>query len=488
MVGARHHRAHGGGGQVPPGCSGGGVPLLAAGRRPVPSRVDGQDFGHDARASARGAGGLQAPGPPPPEPTKPWPGGPCRAPRPRPSPMPPRPTLPPEPACCGRRQRGLPTWTGADGSWNLGLHTTPEAGAELHAALAPRREALFQAARLQGRSEPVEAYAADALHELVRLAVGASAGGGADARAQARGGEDPAARAPDEGAGTGAEPEPEWANRSWRPDTKLIVLIDHQALRRGHAEEGETCEIAGVGPISVASARSLMADAFGAAVVTKGVDVCSVAHLGRSVNAHQRTPWRPAATAARYPAVVGADAWRSTTSRTGHLTWRTMLDSLVWLCRRHHLDKTHRGWRLDGPPGERRWTRTPAPSGGPEPPGLPAAAIGSLALPCTRRGWGTKRRHHRFLHPLRRPHRGLSFYARWLACSAACARAGSAGRPSLVDRREATAGLPPPEELQAGIDAGHRRHRQPRCRPGGQPSGRLVHSRRGHVRPHPQGG
>ncbi len=44
-----------------------------------------------------------------------------------------------------------------------------------------------------------------------------------------------------------------------------------------------------MGPVPVATARSLMADAFGAAVVTNGVDVFSVAHLGRSVTAHQRS-------------------------------------------------------------------------------------------------------------------------------------------------------------------------------------------------------
>lgn len=175
--------------------------------------------------------------------------------------MPPRPTLPPEPACCGRRQRGLPTWTGADGSWNLGLHTTPEAGAELHAALAPRREALFQAARLQGpsrsrRTPPTPCTSWCAWPWGPRRA-GAPTPERRPVVARI------CSEGPRRGAGTGAEPEPEWANRSRRPDTKVIVLIDHQALRRGHAEEGETCEIARVGPISVASARSLMADALG---------------------------------------------------------------------------------------------------------------------------------------------------------------------------------------------------------------------------------
>ncbi|MGI9119960.1 MAG: hypothetical protein ACR2G7_07560, partial [Acidimicrobiales bacterium] len=53
-----------------------------------------------------------------------------------------------------------------------------------------------------------------------------------------------------------------------------------------------------------------------------------------------------------------------------HLTWRTQLDRLAWLCRAHHQDKTHRGWRLEGPPGDRQWTTaaSPASARGPDPP------------------------------------------------------------------------------------------------------------------------
>ena len=54
-------------------------------------------------------------------------------------------------------------------------------------------------------------------------------------------------------------------------------------------------------------------------------------------------------------------------------TFRTKLGSLCWLCTRHHRDKTHKGWRLQGQPGSRQWllpekaaSRSEAP--GPEPP------------------------------------------------------------------------------------------------------------------------
>ncbi len=58
------------------------------------------------------------------------------------------------------------------------------------------------------------------------------------------------------------------------------MLIDYEALRRGYAEADETCEIAGVGPVPVATVRGMLADSFGAAIVTDGVDVYTVAHLG----------------------------------------------------------------------------------------------------------------------------------------------------------------------------------------------------------------
>jgi hypothetical protein len=146
-----------------------------------------------------------------------------------------------------------------------------------------------------------------------------------------------------------------WAKRSRRPDTKVIVLIDYEALRRGHAEAEEVCEIAGVGPIPVATATSMMADACGAAVVTNGVDVFSVAHLGRSVSAHQRSALEargyrcevPGCGATRALEIDHLDDWRH--------SFQTHLARLAWLCRAHHLDKTHRGWRLEGPVGDRRW-------------------------------------------------------------------------------------------------------------------------------------
>jgi hypothetical protein len=104
---------------------------------------------------------------------------------------------------------------------------------------------------------------------------------------------------------TGSPPPgpPTWSP-PWDPDTsvplpakipggnnvKVIVNVDHTALLRGHTLAGETCEIAGIGPVSVTAVREiLLEDPFLAVVVKRSVDIVNVAHHGRGLNAHQRT-------------------------------------------------------------------------------------------------------------------------------------------------------------------------------------------------------
>jgi hypothetical protein len=70
---------------------------------------------------------------------------------------------------------------------------------------------------------------------------------------------------------------------------KVIVHVDAAALRRGHTVAGETCEIAGIGPVAVSTARELLGDAFLALVIEDGMDIRNVTHLGRAPTAHQRT-------------------------------------------------------------------------------------------------------------------------------------------------------------------------------------------------------
>ena len=71
-----------------------------------------------------------------------------------------------------------------------------------------------------------------------------------------------------------------------------VIRVDHAALVRGAVEGGEVCEIAGLGPIPVTIARELLGDAVLELVITKGVDVVNVTHLGRRATAAQQAALR----------------------------------------------------------------------------------------------------------------------------------------------------------------------------------------------------
>lgn len=115
------------------------------------------------------------------------------------------------------------------------------------------------------------------------------------------------------------------------------------------------CEIAGLGPVPVALVKQIIAsgDAFLAAVVTKGVDVATVAHLGRRPTAHQRTALEfrdPECDVLGCSATAGLEMdhtvpWAA--SRVTLLAW------LEHLCRHHHRLKSTQGWELVPGTGKR---------------------------------------------------------------------------------------------------------------------------------------
>lgn len=228
------------------------------------------------------------------------------------------------------KDRFLHGHTDAEGIWHLHMADNPERGAEIMAALDPIRDRLFKAARAEGRQEPTESYAADALVELAR--------GG-----EAVGGRRRGARA------------------------KVIVRVDLPALLRGRPLGGEMCELVGFGPIAASAIRDLLdtGDPFLAAVITKGEQVVGVAHLGRRVTAAQQTAleWL-------YPncAVEGcaAGAFLENDHRVDwSASHRTILDLLDRLCSHHHDLKTIDNWGLVAgrgkrafvPPGDHRHPR-----------------------------------------------------------------------------------------------------------------------------------
>jgi len=113
--------------------------------------------------------------------------------------------------------RFLRTYTDSEGAWNLRMRDNPEVGAGIMAGVDAIRDRLFRAARVEGRREGAEAYAADALAELAT-----GAGGVRAARA------------------------------------KIIVRVDLRALLRGRVAGGEVREVAGFGPVAVSGVRDLL--------------------------------------------------------------------------------------------------------------------------------------------------------------------------------------------------------------------------------------
>jgi hypothetical protein len=139
------------------------------------------------------------------------------------------------------------------------------------------------------------------------------------------------------------------------PETVLNVVVDYEALKRGHTVTGEQCEIPGVGPIPVTLARQMSEDAILRVLVTKGVDVVTVAHGGYTIPAHLRS-----ALDVRDPKCIvpGCDVsrrlekdHRNTYSRTRI----TKLADLAHLCPWHHHQKTFLGYTYRGGPGTWEW-------------------------------------------------------------------------------------------------------------------------------------
>ena len=74
-----------------------------------------------------------------------------------------------------------------------------------------------------------------------------------------------------------------------RAPATVIVRVDHAALVRGTTEPGQTCEIAGIGPVPATVARKLADDSILKVLVHDTTDVHAVSHAGRTIPARLRT-------------------------------------------------------------------------------------------------------------------------------------------------------------------------------------------------------
>lgn len=229
-------------------------------------------------------------------------------------------------------RRRLRTWTDAEGAFRLDALLTPDAGAKVVAALEPIKERIFREARKQGRKESYEAYAADALVELGDAARG-------------------------EGKGLAAK----------GPGSMVHVFVDHKALKRGHTKNGEVCEIAGVGAIPVTTAEALAQDCYLRVLVKDGIDIKTVSHPGKNINARLRTALHARGYRCAVPGCGARHHLQIDHTKARHEKGMTELDNLDWLCPYHHYLKTHLGYVLGGKPGARTWVAPGDKPDGPSP-------------------------------------------------------------------------------------------------------------------------
>ena len=211
-------------------------------------------------------------------------------------------------------------WPDPDGAWRADIRLSPEAGARVDSAWDAHLDRIFTEARRAGRREPRAAYAADAF--VAAMAEGPC-----------------------------------------KP-TEVRVTVDAAALVRGHTEDGERCEITGVGPAPVTTARALLDDARVSVLVRDGDDITTVSTPTRTIPAKLRR-----ALEARYPTCGVKACANDQFLQIDHVLavedhGRTELANTWRICPHHHKLKTHYGWKVVGTPGD--WDLVPPDD--PDPP------------------------------------------------------------------------------------------------------------------------
>ena len=203
------------------------------------------------------------------------------------------------------RLREFRHWQDREGMVRFSGALTPDVGLPLVNRIEADADRRRRESRAEGVDEPFFAHAADALAAMLS------------------------------GSGRGH------ATRS-----ELVVVCDLAAYRRGHIHDGERCHLVGGGPIPVELARTIGEDAFLKAVIVDGVDIQTVKHFGRHINAELRT----ALELGSPPGLRGAECVEAECRRRYGLEWDhidpvanggpTSYDNLRPRCWPHHRDKT----------------------------------------------------------------------------------------------------------------------------------------------------
>jgi hypothetical protein len=211
------------------------------------------------------------------------------------------------------RSRRHRSWMGRDGAYCYAGRVTADAGAEIEARIEERKERIFRAARHEGRREPAEAYAADAVVELIT-----------DDRV--------------------VEAKP---GRRTRPKAMVIVHVSYEAITRGSLADGDVCEIKGIGPIALDAARRLAADSVLRILVTKGGQPMVVTPGVRTVPRALRLLVEGRDTVCIVPGCDISKGLQFEHRKDFALLGPTDADNCGMMCPGHHNMKTYLGYRLD---------------------------------------------------------------------------------------------------------------------------------------------
>jgi hypothetical protein len=249
------------------------------------------------------------------------------------------------------------SWTNLDGMLEFHGVVIPEAGGPIAAKIENGTRRKFRDARRDGARRSQDYYAAQAFIEAI---LGEPAAAGAE----------PSGDEPLE-----ATPKPKTQPRL---TFTTHVVLDHEVLTRGNALPGETCEIPGVGPVNAQWVREILGSAFITAIVKKGKDITTVAHLGRHVPAEVQTAL---IVSGRECSIEGCSGREYLERDHCEIDFAadgpTAFWNLIWLCSIHHSRKSS-GWTL-GPPdpvtGKRRLDPPRAKARVAGPPGTPTRRI-----------------------------------------------------------------------------------------------------------------
>ncbi len=200
-------------------------------------------------------------------------------------------------------------WTDPDGTYRLEARLAPDAGARFSSAWKAHTDRVFCEARRAGRREPRAAYAADALVAL--------------------------------------------ASEGPCKPVEVRVTVDSAALARGHTSAGERCDITGVGPVPVTTARALLDDASVSVMTRDGDDITAVSRPTRTIPVKLRR-----ALEARFPTCAVQSCANDQYLEIDHVValedhGRTEVGNLWRLCSHHHRLKTYAGWKVVGTNGDR---------------------------------------------------------------------------------------------------------------------------------------